>query len=505
MMDARQVEAARELKTRRIARTSLVPYMKYTYPLYHNNWHHDLIAEYLEKVCTGEIDRLMVFTPPRHGKSEEVTVRFNGFYLGQHPDHSIIGCSYAQDLARTFSKATRNILQGPYYQKLFPLTLTGEADTHWQVEGRSDERPSYIAAGVGGPISGQGAHLLNIDDPVKNAEEADSPVVRESQWNWWTSTARTRVMPGGRIVFTMTRWHEDDLAGRLIRQALADKKADQWTIICLPATNDTGTEAYIWNTRDGETTRGDKKIRNGAKYFPPYEALWPDQYPRFELDRIQASTSPRWWNALYQQRPSALAGGIIMRDWISRYRLAELPTIWDSMTQSWDMAFKDKKDNSFVCGQVWAHFRTRDYLLDQWREHAGFAKSCKAVRDMTAKWPRAFIKLVEDKANGPAIMETLRDDLGGFVEIEPQGSKPARLEACSPRYMSHSVVHPSPEEQPWILGVEEELFNAPNIANWDQADCVSQYLNWKKMKAVGPIEGVLPSQSRQAHSYLGAY
>jgi predicted phage terminase large subunit-like protein len=300
-------------------------------------------------------------------------------------------------------------------------------------------------------------------------------------------------MPQGKIVMTLTRWHEDDVAGRAIKMAHEDPKADQWRVLVLPATNDNGDEAYIYDTR---TKR--------KQFLKRYEALWPETYPREDLDKIRATISPRWWNALYQQRPTAMEGGIIKKAWIERYDEKKLPNVWDQLTQSWDMAFKDNKNSSYVAGQVWGRWRTRYYLLHQWRDHAGFAKSCEAIKEVTAAWPAARIKLVEDKANGPAIIETLSKEVGGFIAIEPIGSKPARLEACSPLYQSHSVLHPTPQYAPWINSVEEELLTAPNNTYWDQADCVSQYLNWDRMKAVGPIDH-LPSQVRQVHTYLRGY
>jgi predicted phage terminase large subunit-like protein len=486
--------AVEKLKARRNARRSLVSYSQFTRSGYEVNWHHQENANHLEKLMKGEIENLMLFEPPRHGKSEQSSVRFNGYYLGNNPEHSVIECCYSAELARTFSRATRDTVLSSEHQQLWPTEFLTTADSNWQFAGKEDKRPTFIAAGIGGPISGQGAHLLNIDDPIKNAEEADSLVIREGQWNWYGSTARTRLMPQGKQLLTLTRWHEDDIAGRLIKQALADKKADQWLVVVLPATNDSGKEAYTLDTRTGKKT-----------YFKAYKALWPTRYPREVLDRIQSSIAPRWWNALYGQTPTALAGGIIQRAWFKYCWRHDLPTIWERLVQSWDMAFKDKAANSYVCGQVWGLYRGKHFLLDSIREHAGFAKSCQMIRELSERWPSARLKLVEDKANGPAIMESLAEEVGGFFAIEPQGSKPARLEAASPVYMAGDVVHPYPEECSWIASCEEEMLVAPNGTYWDQADCVSQYLNWHRMTSLGPIKGVVASATRQAHTMLRGY
>ena len=221
-------EAAQELLNRRLAKDSLLKFTEYTNPDYQAAGHHQQIAEALEKVERGEIDRLMIFMPPRHGKSELASRRFPSWYLGKNPSKQIIAASYNSDLASDFGREVRDIVKSPEYHNIFDVSLAEDsrAVNRWH----TNHKGVYIAAGVGTAITGRGAHVALIDDPFKDRQEADSETTREGVWKWYTSTLRTRLMPGGAIVLIQTRWHEDDLAGRLLKQ-----QKDRWTIIELPA------------------------------------------------------------------------------------------------------------------------------------------------------------------------------------------------------------------------------------------------------------------------------
>lgn len=275
-------QAAQEVLSRIQAKTSLIGFTEYTFPQYQTAEHHRLIAEKLEAVERGDIDRLMIFMPPRHGKSELATKRFPAWALGKNPNRQIIQASYNSDLATDFGRQVRNIVNERRYQNVFETELAADskAANRWNTSGGG----AYVAAGVGTAVTGRGADIFIIDDPLKDREEADSETRRDTVWNWYTSTAYTRLMPGGSVILIQTRWHEDDLAGRLLEAEA--KGGDKWDKLILPAvmSND--------------------------------QALWPERYDLDALNRIKGAIGPRDWSALYQQSPSPDDGTFFQRDWI---------------------------------------------------------------------------------------------------------------------------------------------------------------------------------------------
>lgn len=271
----------RELE-RRQARNSLLSFTSYTNPLYEPAGHHKRICERLEAIERGEIDRLMIFMPPRHGKSELASKRFPAWCLGRKPTRQIIAASYNSDLANDFGRNVRNIVGEPEFMEVFP-SVTLASDSHAANRMNTNHGGAYVAAGVGTAVTGRGAHIALIDDPFKDREEADSERRRDIVWDWYRSTLFTRLMPGGAIVLIQTRWHEDDLAGRLL-----ESEGDQWEVLELPALDDG-------------------------------KALWPEWYDEAALERIKATIGPREWSALYQQRPQPDEGTFFNRSWLLSY------------------------------------------------------------------------------------------------------------------------------------------------------------------------------------------
>lgn len=282
-------QAAGELLARRGARKSLIAFAQYTNPAYLPAPHHSLIAEKLEAVGRGEISRLMILMPPRHGKSELASRRFPAMLMGLYPSKQLIAASYNSDLASDFGREVRNIVDSAEYSVLFDTRLAqdSKAANRWH----TDQGGMYVAAGVGTAITGRGADVLLIDDPFKDREEADSELRRQRVWDWYTSTAYTRLMPGGAIVVINTRWHDDDLSGRLLLEQ--KNGGDQWEVLSLPAISADG------------------------------EALWPEWYPLGRLEQIRSVLPPRDWNALYQQNPIPDDGDYFKATWFGEYE--ELP------------------------------------------------------------------------------------------------------------------------------------------------------------------------------------
>lgn len=323
-------EAAQELLARRQARNGLIDFTRYTFPKFQPGAHHIQIAQALESVERGECDRLMIFAPPRHTKSELASRRFPAWYLGKHPDRQVITTTYAGEFAQDFGRDVREIVQSQEFGRLFE-DVTLAADSAARGRWHTNSGGVYFAVGVGGPITGRGAHLALIDDPVKNRQEAESELIREQVWHWYTSTLRTRLMPGGAIVLICTRWHEDDLAGRLLERM--KHGGEQWKVISLPAVNDAG------------------------------EALWPEWYPLSELERIKATIGPRDWLSLYQQTPTAESGTYFKRDWFRRY--TEAPTSLNCYVTGDFAVSADEGDYTELA--VWGVDSTdKVYALDWW-------------------------------------------------------------------------------------------------------------------------------------------
>ncbi|MGB9886742.1 MAG: phage terminase large subunit [Moorellales bacterium] len=407
-----------------------------------------LLNRKLVDVAVGRVKRLMVFMPPRHGKSELTSRYFPAWYLGMFPDRRIILASYEADFAATWGRKARNLLEefGP---PLFGVKVSSEssAANRWDIEGHEG---GMVTAGVRGPITGKGANVAIIDDPVKNDQEAMSQTYRDVAWDWYRATFSTRIQEDGAIILVMTRWHEDDLAGRLLRAQA--EGGDKWEVVNLPAL-----------AEDGD-----------ALGRQPGEPLCPELFTKETLEATKVRLGSYWWNALYQQRPSPMEGGILKRSWWRFYRQA--PDKFDEVIQSWDMSFKETTSGSYVVGQVWGRKGADKYLLDQVRDRMDFPATIQVVRSLSAKWPQARAKLVEDKANGPAVIATLKREISGLTAVEPQGSKEARAAAVSPDIEAGNVYLPDPSIAPWVHDFIEECAAFPNGANDDQVDAMTQAL-----------------------------
>lgn len=276
----------------------MIDFTAYTMPDYQPSWYHHLISDTLQEMIHGDLRRLIISLPPRHGKSELISRRLPAFLLGIDPDISIIASSYSADLSSRNNRDVQRIIESERYKALFPKTFLNDSNSR-TVAGswlrNSDlfeivgHKGVYRSAGVGGGITGMGGQWLLIDDPVKNREEADSATYRQVNWDWYTSTFSTRQEADARILIIMTRWHSDDLVGRLLNLAENDPKADQWQVINLPAIC-TDSEGPAYDPRQ----KGD--------------ALWPEKFSIESLEKMKASIGEYQWSALYQQYPRSGGG-----------------------------------------------------------------------------------------------------------------------------------------------------------------------------------------------------
>jgi predicted phage terminase large subunit-like protein len=407
---------------------------------------------------------------------------FPAWYIGTFPHNRIILASYEADFASSWGRKARDILEehGP---NLFGVKVSAasSAANRWDLEGFEG---GMNTAGVRGPITGKGGSVLIIDDPVKNDQEAMSPTYQESTWDWYLATFSTRVQNDGAIIIIMTRWNENDLAGKLLEAEATG--GDKWEIVNLPAL-----------AEDADPL--------GRQ---PGDPLCSELFTKETLEKTKIRLGTFWWNSLYMQKPSPTEGGIFKRWWwkfwqpygtdlppvtlkgknneLITVNPETLPARLDETAQSWDMAFKDTQSSSYVVGQVWGRKEANKYLLDQDRERRDFVSTISAVEAMTNKWPNARAKWVEDKANGPAVINTLKSKVSGLIPVTPEGSKEARAYAVSPEVESGNVYLPHPAIAPWVWDYIDELTSFPNAANDDQVDSTTQALLKMSGRRQGP-------------------
>lgn len=455
----------RELQ-RRSARTKLSDFILFTTPNYLMGWVHeeisDTLDEFLKQVELKQSPRLIVCMPPRSGKSQIVSRAFPAYALGRNPDLNIIATSYSADLSSRFNRDVQRVIDDDNYREIFSQTNLNSrhvrtdasgsyirTSDYFEIVGHSG---SYRSAGVGGGLTGMGADILIIDDPIKDRAEASSSTIRQKVWDWYTSTAYTRLSPGGGVIVMATRWHLDDLIGRLMSH-MDDGSGDEFRIINYPA-----------------IAEHDEKHRKAG------EALHPDRYDLEQLEAIRQTIGAQDWSALYQQHPVPEGGAIFKLNLFRRWNSSNLPPSFDRVVGSWDMTFKDTAGSDYVVGQIWGQKGIDLFLLDQVRGQWDFTKTLEMCLVMSEKWPKVHRWLIEDKANGSAIISVLKKTIHGITPITPKESKVERAHAVTAMIEAGNVY--IPESAPWLAGYEYELVNFPAVPHDDQVDVTTQALNW---------------------------
>ena len=406
--------------------------------------HHELIIDSLHALEAGKIRRLMIFLPPRHGKSLLTTHMFPAYYLGRHPDRSIITATYGQDLADDFGRKVRNTVCDPLHQMLFSNCKLMDDASSMRRFGTT-AGGSYFAVGKGGSITGRGADLVIIDDPIKDREEAQSEVLRRTLYEWFCSVIYTRLQPGGAICIVQTRWHEADLAGMLL-----SNNPGEWEILSLPAIAET-----------------DEAFRRAG------EALWPEQFPLPALETIRAAVGGSTWASLYQQRPTAAEGTVFKREW---WRFYEQPPQFTRIVQSWDTAFKTGSDNDYSVCTTWGVASFGYFLLGFWRGRVEFPELKKQMATQAEVWRPAQI-LVEDQASGQSLIQELKWQTAlPIVAIRPDRDKLSRAQAATPMIEAGKAY--LPQGASWLHQFLDELASFPTGVHDDVVDSTTQALNY---------------------------
>ena len=473
----------------------MVGFVYATMPTYQMGWVHERICAeldaFLQAVVEKRSPRLMITCPPRSGKSELASRRFPAYVLGRYPDASIIATSYSADLASRMNRDVQRVMTEDAYARIFPGSALSDKNVRSTAQGsylrNSDifeivgHQGVYRSAGVGGGITGMGCNIAVIDDPLRNRQDADSPTIRQNLWEWYTSTLYTRLAPGGGVIVMLTRWHEDDLAGRLL-QAQAQGEGDEWRVVNFPAI---ATEDELPYRRKGE-------------------ALHPERYPLEALERIKAAIGTRDWEALYQQHPVPDGGAIFKDEWLQRIWLPkDLPARFDAVIMSWDLAFKSTDASDFVVGQLVGRYGADYYILDQLRGRWSFTETVAQVKELAerarVRFPRFAPRiLIEDKANGPAVIDALKHEVSGIVPVEPDGSKEARAHAITALFEAGNVLLPDRSLAPWVDEYRLELTRFPSGAHDDQVDATTQAL---RCLSAGHRLNIAPQLQRQLQGF----
>lgn len=461
-------DAEREKVERELARRHLLPYVMRFNPDYQPGWVHADICQRLEKfsrdVAERKSPRLMISMPPRSGKSELASKNFPTWHLGHYPKHEIIQSTYSADLALDFSRKIREQIKSKLYHGVFNTRLdkNSQALERWM----TTEGGAYAAVGVRGPITGRGAHIGIIDDPVKDRVEAESEVMRQQVKDWYSSTFYTRLAPGGGVLVIMTRWHEDDLSGWLVRlfeeaEAEAEangewpKDADRWDIVNYPA-----------------IAEEDEKFRKQG------EALHPARYPLDALMRIKRALLPRDWAALYQQRPSVADGDFFKRSYFKHYAPNERPPISQlNIYAAWDQALGKKNTNDFTVCVIVGISRTGDlYVLHVLRGRWTSLEIIDKMFEVQKEW-NPLLQGVEESmiemAIEPVLIKTMqeRKKFIPYIKLKHKGQdKVARAQSIRARSEQGRVWMPREQDANWVTLFLDELMKFPGGKNDDQVD-----------------------------------
>jgi len=500
-----QIMELKKFKVEDLAFSNLMSYACMMMPGYKVAPHNVLLAEHLMAVERGEITRLMIFMPPRHGKTSMASELFPSWFLGRNPDKQIIATTYSHDRATDTGRVVRSYFLDDFYKEIFPSSVIS-SDSKSANKVGFVKGGNYFSVGVGGAIVGRGAHCFLIDDPIKSREEAESETVQRKLRNWYRSVAFTRLMPGkSSIIIILTRWSFYDLPGWLLQE----HKHENWVVLELPAIADS---------------------ENDPIGRMPGDALWPSEYPVPRLNAIKRTVGTREWNSQYQQKPLPEEGGMLSLDWFKTYRPRELhdiavntskmhnkkqeneeigqklkavfkracdlPRYFTRIYCSWDTAFKPTQLSDPSACTIWGVTNDNQYyLLWVFNKRLEFPDLVAEAKEIWRRNYEAFdmppsrvILLIEDKASGQSLIQELRRSTHApIAPYIPKGDKQIRFSSCTNVIQSGRVW--IPEGAPWLVDYQTQLAQFPLGRNDDMVDSTSQFLDYvskpKPKKATG--------------------
>ena len=446
--------------------------------------HVKIICDAIQKIIDGQQQFLIIELGPQHGKSMAITETLPSYYLMRYPDKKVMVTAYGENLYSQFADSNRDKFTR-LAPKLFGLTTSKNTANQFDVRNHKGE--AFFTSMLGS-ATGHSADLLIIDDPIKNSEEAMSPTVKEKIWKEWTNTFSTRLQNNSSVIVIATRWTTDDLSGRLLQQ-----KAYDWQEIKLPA--------IATGIPKGQTDIIGR--HNG-------EALCPELHTLDALLAQKKNLGTQAFNALYQQSPTVEGGNIFKRSWV-RYYVPDRETMialgltekdvtirprlnhMSETVQAWDATFKSGANDDYIAGQTWARYKTDMYLLPNWcHKRLSFTETLDAIRAMSKLYPQATVKLVEDKANGPAIIDTLQQEISGIIPVSPgNDSKEARASSVTPYWEAGQIYIPHPLWKPEVDDWIEEILNFPNATHDDNVDSMTYAVQRLQKKQTAVIDRFL--------------
>lgn len=490
-MTPRQKEALR-----RLARRNFGAFVQYSFPDYNWNWHSRLLVDKLQRWHDGEIPRLMVSVEPRAGKSELVSRRLPAYAFGVDPSTQIISVTYGQTLSTRLSKETQRILRSESYKEVFPEVHLDAAQAS---SFETSEGGVYLATSIGGSMTGFGANKLIIDDPFRSREDAESETIRRKTYDSFLNDAMTRLIHPASVLLTNTRWHMRDLQGTILSQP----GAEDWEVINIPAIAEEPLAS--WDPRQvGDPIWPERYV--GFDPEVPYELACEVALEEYRKIRER---DPYLFSSLHQGNPTPREGGLFKRVWFERTYAAKPETRaaqCDEILISVDAAFAKGRKTDPVELLVLGRSGRYIYLLDEVNRRMDFPSTLQAIRELRDRWPKAAL-LIETKANGQALIDTLRQNVRSVIEFHPGNTnKEARAHSAAHRLQAGDIICPLPVHAPWIAEFCEEFAGFGTRPHDDRVDALSQAcIHWnermdradKMGKANDGLKGLLNRISKE--------